>query len=130
MSDKMNALIDAAEERAKLYDDDDRQDIKADVMNAFFAGAKYAEGSVKSEAAPLTATHGPIHLTNRKTAEIAKTDYNIIGYVLRREDGDAVCISAESAVRWLPEAHYWRLMHEQDGSLFANPTAITGEKNG
>lgn len=80
----------------------------------------------KAEVEPLTATHGPIHLTNRKTAEIAKTDYNIIGYVLRREDGDAVCISAESAVRWLPEAHYWRLMHEQDGSLFATPPATTG----
>lgn len=68
-----------------------------------------------------TATHGPLHLTNRKTAEIAATDYKIVGYVLRREDGEAVCISAESTVRWLPQAHYWRLMHEQGGSLFATP---------
>lgn len=42
MNDKeMNALIDAAEERTKMYDDD-RDCIKTDVMNAFFAGAEYA----------------------------------------------------------------------------------------
>jgi hypothetical protein len=34
-------LIDAANAQAELYDGDDRQDIKTDVMNAFFAGAKF-----------------------------------------------------------------------------------------
>jgi hypothetical protein len=69
-----------------------------------------------------TATHGPLHLTNRKTVEIAARGYNIVGYVLRSSDEGEVCISAESAVRWLPQAHYWRLMHEQDGSLSAAQT--------
>ena len=43
MTDKLeqNKLIDAAESHAESYDDDDRQDIKTDVMNAFFAGAKW-----------------------------------------------------------------------------------------
>lgn len=34
-------LIAAAEKRAELYHDDPRQDIKTDVMNAFFAGAEW-----------------------------------------------------------------------------------------
>lgn len=34
-------LIKAAEELASNYDEDDRQDIKTDVMNAFYAGAKF-----------------------------------------------------------------------------------------
>lgn len=34
-------LIDAAEAYAVLYDDDDRDCIKTDVMNAFFAGHAY-----------------------------------------------------------------------------------------
>jgi len=83
------------------------------------ADASRWTNSVDGEVAPLTATHGPVCLTNRKTVDIAGRGYNIVGYVLRREDGEVVCISAESAVRWLPKAHYWRLMHEQDGSLFA-----------
>lgn len=99
----------------------------SDVFNVLVkVGKEYAAPAVTQAATSepaLTATHGPLHLTNRKTAQIAATDYNIVGYVLRRTDGDAVCISAESAVRWLPQAHYWRLMHEQDGSLFAAPVA-------
>lgn len=61
----------------------------------------------------LTATHGPLHLTNPKTASIVSRGYNIVGYVLRSADESKVCISAESAVRWLPQAHYWQLMHDQ-----------------
>lgn len=45
----MSDLIDAANKHAAWYDDDDRQDIRADVMNAFFAGAKFG-GAAKSEA--------------------------------------------------------------------------------
>jgi len=61
----------------------------------------------------LTATHGPLHLTNPKTASIVGRGYNIVGYVLRSSDGGEVCISAESAVRWIPQADYARLMHDQ-----------------
>jgi hypothetical protein len=39
--EQMSALIAAAEARAELYEGDDRQDIKTDVMNAFYAGAEY-----------------------------------------------------------------------------------------
>jgi hypothetical protein len=44
-TERTDALISAAEERAALYEGDERQDIKTDVMNAFFAGAKFAAGS-------------------------------------------------------------------------------------
>jgi len=42
-------LIDAANAQAAMYDGDDRQDIKTDVMNAFFAGAKFG-ATVEREA--------------------------------------------------------------------------------
>lgn len=61
----------------------------------------------------LTATHGPLHLMNPKTASIVSRGYNIVGYVLRSADEGEVCISAESAVRWIPQADYARLMHDQ-----------------
>jgi hypothetical protein len=41
MDMETDKLIDAATAQADLYEDDDRQDIKTDVMNAFFAGAKF-----------------------------------------------------------------------------------------
>lgn len=58
---EMNALIDAAEERAKLYDDDDRECIKADVMNTFFAGAEYAR-----QAALCASPTDPVVEANRQ----------------------------------------------------------------
>lgn len=51
---QQDALIDAAEERAKLYDGDDRECIKADVMNAFFAGAEYADRASRQVAEKVT----------------------------------------------------------------------------
>lgn len=39
---KTDQIIDAAEKHAAAYDGDDRQDIKTDVMNAFYAGVKFA----------------------------------------------------------------------------------------
>lgn len=41
MAPSDNELIDAAQERAAIYDGDDRQDIQTDVMNAFYAGAAF-----------------------------------------------------------------------------------------
>lgn len=38
-----DVLIAAAEAHAAAYEDDDRQDIKTDVLNAFYAGAKFAD---------------------------------------------------------------------------------------
>lgn len=69
----------------------------------------------------LTATDGPVLLTNRKTASIVERGYAIAGYVLRNKAGD-YSLSAGSAVRWLPAAHYQRLMHEQNSTLFTVQT--------
>ena len=43
------ALMDAAESHAESYEGDDRQDIKTDVMNAFFAGAKWQSENLEQE---------------------------------------------------------------------------------
>lgn len=43
MSEATDRLIDAAEAHADSYKDDDRECIVTDVMNAFYAGAKFAE---------------------------------------------------------------------------------------
>jgi hypothetical protein len=51
--DDTNALIDAAEACASAYDDDDRECIKSDVMNAFYSGAAWREKN------PRPATPGP-----------------------------------------------------------------------
>lgn len=40
-NDQMRALIDAAEEDSKGYEDDPRPDVRCDVMNAFFRGAHW-----------------------------------------------------------------------------------------
>jgi hypothetical protein len=39
--DDTDELIQAAEKYADTYSDDDRQDIKTDVLNAFFAGSEF-----------------------------------------------------------------------------------------
>jgi hypothetical protein len=54
--DYTNALIDAAEEHASAYDDDDRECIKTDVMNAFYAGtAWHAEHGLDEDRRQLQA---------------------------------------------------------------------------
>ena len=49
MKDKLDKLIDAAEAHAEKYDGDDRQHIKTDVMNAFYAGAKWQSENIEQE---------------------------------------------------------------------------------
>lgn len=71
-----DALIRAAIERAALYDDDKRQDIKTDVMNAFYAGAAFAESQ-----ASTTGEHG------REAHDIAA---KIVKALLGKEDADAL----------------------------------------
>ena len=48
--DPQDRLIDAAEAYAEKYDGDDRQDIKTDVLNAFYQGAAHAEAQALQEA--------------------------------------------------------------------------------
>jgi hypothetical protein len=49
MTTELERLIDAAEKHAESYDGDDRQDIKTDVMNAFYAGAKWQSENLEQE---------------------------------------------------------------------------------
>lgn len=44
-----DALIDAANARADLYEGDDRPCIKTDVMNAFYAGAEFAKRAAPAD---------------------------------------------------------------------------------
>ena len=49
MTTQLERMIDAAEARAEKYDGDDRQHIKTDVMNAFYAGAKWQSENLEQE---------------------------------------------------------------------------------
>lgn len=90
-------------------------------LNAWHQACAYARAALKAQPAPTEAppTLQPVDdpLTERKTIDIISRGYKKVGYVLENEAGD-YCLSAQHAVRWLAQPHYWRLMHEQDGSLF------------
>lgn len=43
LTDVLGRTIDAAETYAAQYDGDDRQDIKTDVLNAFYAGTEFGK---------------------------------------------------------------------------------------
>lgn len=58
MTDQTELDMNAAEAQAALYDDDDRECIKTDVMNSFYAGIAYARE--QSAAEKLTTTF-PTH---------------------------------------------------------------------
>lgn len=88
----------------------------AEILRAAQSADSTAPGAPES----LQPVNDP--LTERKTADIISRGYKKVGYVLQNEAGE-YCLSAQSAVRWLKQNEYWRLMHEQDGSLFAAPTA-------
>lgn len=49
-----DALIDAANARADLYEGDDRPCIKTDVMNAFYAGAEFAKRAAPADQAEIS----------------------------------------------------------------------------
>jgi hypothetical protein len=80
--------------------------------------AMRAAAPVARVPATLAPVRDACNLTERKTNDILTRGYRKAGYVLVNERGE-FCISAQSAVRWLPGLHYWRLMHEQDGTLFS-----------
>jgi hypothetical protein len=70
MSEETDALIDAAEAYAEVYDGDDRQDIKTDVLNAFFAGSKY-EATNKVDIATIAYMNGVAEGRKHKDALVA-----------------------------------------------------------
>lgn len=61
-------LIDAANARAAMYDGDDRQDIKADVMNAFFDGAKFGATVEREACAKVCDIHAENMMRHGDTA--------------------------------------------------------------
>ncbi|MGO4382055.1 hypothetical protein [Pseudoduganella sp. RAF53_2] len=63
----------------------------------------------------------PRPLFDRKLADLKQRGYEVIGRILHK-DGEYALF--DSSCRWLTQPQYWRLMHEQDGSLFAEPKAV------
>jgi hypothetical protein len=59
-------------------------------------------------------------LFERKLADLQKRGYEVIGRILHKNGEYALF---DSSCRWLTQPQYWRLMHEQDGSLFADRAA-------
>jgi Zn finger protein HypA/HybF involved in hydrogenase expression len=74
----------------------------------------------KDTASQLAAEHDKRPLFDRKLAELRQRGYEVIGRVLHK-DGEYALF--DSSCRWLTKPQYQRLMHEQDGSLFATPKA-------
>lgn len=62
----------------------------------------------------------PRPLFDRKLADLEQRGYEVIGRILHK-DGEYALF--DSSCRWLSTPQYQRLMHEQDGSLFAQPGA-------
>lgn len=63
----------------------------------------------------------PRPLFDRKLANLEQRGYAVVGRILHK-DGEYALF--DSSCRWLTQPQYWRLMHEQDGSLFAEKPAI------
>jgi hypothetical protein len=62
----------------------------------------------------------PAPLFDRKLADLERRGYQVIGRILHK-DGEYALF--DNSCRWLTKPQYQRLMHEQDGSLFAQPAA-------
>ena len=53
LGEGLGQLVEAAEKYAGNYHDDHRQDIRCDVLNAFYAGAKYAVAAERERCADI-----------------------------------------------------------------------------
>jgi hypothetical protein len=71
-------LIDAAHDHARAYDGDDRECIATDVLNAFYAGAKFGEKAAHEECVRAMKDMLPFVANNRK-----QNDRNIAAHQLR-----------------------------------------------
>lgn len=94
-----------------------------------YDGAKLAAAlwglidAAQAEAVPAPEPVGTIpRMCEFKTDELLKRGFKKIGYILARDDSQQFALS-DSSVRWLSQPQYFRLMHEQDGSLFADKKA-------
>jgi hypothetical protein len=69
----------------------------------------------------------PATLFDRKLVDLEQRGYQVIGRILHKEGQYALF---DSSCRWLTQPQYQRLMHEQDGSLFADkPTSAADSED-
>jgi hypothetical protein len=71
---------------------------------------------------PAVKEAAPRSLFDRKLADLQQRGYEVIGRILHKNGQYALF---DSSCRWLTRPQYMRLMHEQDGSLFAPPLGQT-----
>lgn len=74
-----------------------------------------------SLSAPAVKEADPRPLFDRKLADLQQHGYEVIGRILHKDGQYALF---DSSCRWLDTPQYQRLMHEQDGSLFAVPAGL------
>ncbi len=79
-----------------------------------------ADASDRSPASPNT---GAVSLFDRKLDHLQSQGFEVIGRILHKDGQYALF---DQSCRWLTQPQYWRLMHEQDGSLFATPSPRKG----
>lgn len=139
------ALVELAERTTapvSLTDDDLTQEFSLD---AIIKGIRYADHGrhegwqaelkecirIECNRAILAAAPAPIQqaspvpLFDRKLADLQQRGYEVIGRILHKNGEYALF---DSSCRWLTKPQYQRLMHEQDGSLFATPPALAGSQ--
>ncbi len=75
---------------------------------------------LRAQLAALSVPSAPVALFDRKLADLERRGYSVIGRILHK-DGEYALF--DSSCRWLTSSQYQRLMHEQDGSLFADCAA-------
>jgi len=94
---------------------DDEKALAA-AQNIVGTKAEYAEAFAAHQPAAGEVKAAPTPLFDRKLADLQQRGYEVIGRILHK-DGEYALF--DSSCRWLTRPQYQRLMHEQDGSLFA-----------
>lgn len=82
---------------------------------------------IERHCAALVQPADPRPLFGRKLADLQQRGYEVIGRILHKNGEYALF---DSSCRWLTTPQYQRLMHEQDGSLFAQPAERSDSDNG
>lgn len=73
--------------------------------------------------APASPNTGAVSLFDRKLGHLQSQGFEVVGRILHKDGQYALF---DESCRWLTQPQYWRLMHEQDGSLFATPSPSKG----
>lgn len=91
-----------------------------DCRTKFIATVRAILAAAAPQAQAVEPVADPRPLFDRKLSDLQQRGYEVIGRILHK-DGEYALF--DSSCRWLTKPQYWRLMHEQDGSLFATPPA-------